>query len=63
MTRAQLLRSGRPPKQVNITLGDIVLNQRAVQAVWEVGVQADANQFSELEQPQSVPGTDELDRL
>ena len=33
---AQLLRSGRPPKEVNVTLGDIVLNQAAVQAVWEV---------------------------
>lgn len=32
---AQLLRSGRPPKEVNVTLGDIVLNQAAIQAVWE----------------------------
>jgi hypothetical protein len=39
MIRAQLLRSGRPPKQVNVTLGDIVLNQSAVQAVWEVSAQ------------------------
>jgi hypothetical protein len=33
---AQLLRSGRPPRKVNVTLGHIVLNQDAVQAVWEV---------------------------
>jgi len=33
---ARLLQSGRPPKKVNVTLGDIVLNQDAIQAVWEV---------------------------
>jgi hypothetical protein len=38
---AQLLRSGRPPKTVNVTLGDIVLNQEAIQAVWEVAEQHD----------------------
>lgn len=32
---AQLLRSGRPPRRVNVQLGDIVLNQDAIQAVWE----------------------------
>ena len=36
---AQLLRSGRPPKEVNVALGDIVLNQIAVQAIWEVAAQ------------------------
>jgi hypothetical protein len=36
---AQLLRSGRPPKEVNVTLGDVVLNQQAIQAVWEVDAQ------------------------
>jgi hypothetical protein len=36
ITSAQLLRSGRPPKKVNVTLGDIVLNQQAIQAVWEI---------------------------
>lgn len=36
---AQLLRSGRPPKEVNVTLGDIVLNQAAIQAVWETQAQ------------------------
>ena len=39
VTAAQLLRSGRPPKKVNVTLGDIVLNQQAIQAVWEVEAQ------------------------
>jgi hypothetical protein len=43
MSHAQLLRSGRPPKKVNVTLGDIVLNQQAIQAVWEITSQvADA---------------------
>ena len=36
---AVLLRSGRPPKEVNVTLGDVVLNQDAVQAIWEVEAQ------------------------
>jgi hypothetical protein len=36
---AQLLRSGRPPKEVNVALGDIVLNQSAIQAVWETNSQ------------------------
>jgi hypothetical protein len=39
MLHAQLLRSGRPPKKVNVQLGDVVLNQDAIQAVWEVAVQ------------------------
>jgi hypothetical protein len=32
---AVLLRSGRPPRSHNVTWGDIVLNQGAIQAVWE----------------------------
>jgi hypothetical protein len=36
---AQLLRSGRPPKEVNVTLGDVVLNQGSIQAIWELGAQ------------------------
>lgn len=40
MSNAQLLRSGRPPKKVNVTLGDIVLNQQAIQAVWELAATA-----------------------
>jgi hypothetical protein len=39
---AVLLRSGRPPKEVNMVLGDVVLNQEAVQAMWEVDAQAAA---------------------
>ncbi|MGQ0562022.1 MAG: hypothetical protein ACT443_09130 [Gemmatimonadota bacterium] len=39
---ALLLRSGRPPKEVNVALGDVVLNQAAVQAMWELAVQAAA---------------------
>ena len=41
---AQLLRSGRPPKEVNVALGDIMLNQSAVQAMWEVAAQEPAPQ-------------------
>ena len=47
---AVLLRSGRPPKEVNVTLGDVVLNQEAVQAIWEVdaqGTPADADTLAE----------------
>jgi hypothetical protein len=36
---AQLLRSGRPPKKVNVELGGVVLNQEAIQAVWEIDAQ------------------------
>jgi hypothetical protein len=36
LLRSQLLRSGRPPKRVNVDLGDVVLNQAAIQATWEV---------------------------
>jgi hypothetical protein len=35
MRSVELLRSGRPPKEVNVTLGDIALNQAGVQAMWE----------------------------
>lgn len=37
--QAQLLRSGRPPKKVNVNLGDIVVNQDLIQALWEVAAQ------------------------
>jgi hypothetical protein len=33
---AHLLRSGRPPRAVNVVLGDVALNQDAIQAVWEI---------------------------
>ena len=36
---ALLLRSGRSSKEVNLTLGDVVLNQQAIQAVWELAAQ------------------------
>ncbi|MEX0906912.1 MAG: hypothetical protein WD054_01175 [Gemmatimonadota bacterium] len=39
MLHALLLRSGRPPKKVNVSLGDVVLNQDAIQAAWEVEAQ------------------------
>lgn len=32
---ARLLRSGRPPKESNVDLGDIIVNQAALQAIWE----------------------------
>jgi hypothetical protein len=47
MLNAQLLRSGRPPKKVNVQLGDIVLNQDAIQAVWEVEQQQDRTPVTE----------------
>src|SRR6185436_1764797 len=34
-----LLRSGRPAKEVNLVLGDVALNQSAVQAMWEIAMQ------------------------
>ena len=40
---AQLLRSGRPPKEVNVTLGDVVLNQGSIQAIWELGAQTNGD--------------------
>jgi hypothetical protein len=33
---AELLKSGRAAKEVNVELGDVVLNQAAIQAVWEL---------------------------
>lgn len=33
---AALLRSGRPPQKVNVDLGGVVLNQDAIQAIWEI---------------------------
>ena len=43
LRNAQLLRSGRPPKEVNMSLGDVVLNQLAIQAVWETKAQRTAS--------------------
>lgn len=42
LNQAQLLRSGRPAKRVNVLLGNIVLNQDAIQAVWEGSVETHA---------------------
>ena len=39
LRNASLLRSGRPPKEVNLVLGDVALNQAAVQAMWEIALQ------------------------
>lgn len=36
---AKLLRSGRPPKKVNVQLGGVVVNQAAIQAVWEAAAE------------------------
>jgi hypothetical protein len=44
---AQLLRSGRPPRKANVQLGDVVLNQQSVQAVWEVSDQHRAEPAAE----------------
>lgn len=46
--QAQLLRSGRPPRSVNVQLGDVVLNQDGIQAVWEIADQRrpHASEFS-----------------
>jgi hypothetical protein len=35
LQHALLLRTGRPPRSVNVVLGDIALNQDAIQAMWE----------------------------
>src|SRR5688572_9880854 len=49
---AQLLRSGRPPKEVNVQLGEIVLNQQAIQAVWEVEGQKRVGDSAEAAVPE-----------
>ena len=36
---AKLLRSGRPPKKVNVQLGGVVVNQAGIQAVWEAAAE------------------------
>ena len=39
-----LLRSGRPARRANVVLGDIVVNQAAIQSMWEVSANpADLN--------------------
>jgi hypothetical protein len=53
LRHAVLLRSGRPPRKANVVLGDIVVNQAAIQAVWEV-----ASNPAEFARP--VPGDGDL---
>jgi hypothetical protein len=40
-----LLRSGRPAKEVNLVLGDVALNQAAVQSMWEIAMQERAEEI------------------
>lgn len=42
-----LLRSGRPPRESNVLWGDIVLNQDAIQAVWESDEWAPSSEAAE----------------
>jgi hypothetical protein len=49
LRNGQLLRSGRPPKDVNVILGDVVLNQEAVQAMWEVDAQERSTEMESAE--------------
>lgn len=35
LQRAHLLRSGRPARKANLILGDVVLHQEGIQAMWE----------------------------
>jgi hypothetical protein len=62
---AHLLQSGRPPRKVNVTLGDIVLNQAAIQAVWEVtsGAPGGAEAPSHLADAEVVAGGGDDARL
>jgi hypothetical protein len=55
---AQLLRSGRPPREVNVQLGDVVLNQQAIHAAWEAADrQGSGEKGSGRERLEAVPGT------
>lgn len=60
MLHAQLLRSGRPPKKVNVNLGDIVLNQDAIQAVWEVEAQQRPTAATDLPASEEPMAEDDL---
>lgn len=51
-----LLRSGRPPRDHNVTWGDIVLNQDTIQAVWECDAWAPAGRARRAKlEPQPIP--------
>jgi hypothetical protein len=58
LQRAQLLRSGRPPKEVNVTLGDIVLNQDAIQATWQLDQQTADQESPAAAQEEAAGDTD-----
>jgi hypothetical protein len=57
---AHLLRSGRPAKKANLILGDIVLHQDGIQAVWETSVAAHQAE-TERAQEDAVPSWGTLD--
>jgi hypothetical protein len=57
MLGAQLLRSGRPPKRVNVHLGDIVLNQDGIQAAWETADQSAGGTPVEAAEEAPAPNT------
>jgi hypothetical protein len=59
LQNAYLLRSGRPAKKANLMLGDIVLNQEAIQAVWEGSV-AEHEAEAERAEDDSVPSWGEV---
>lgn len=51
-----LLRSGRPPRDHNVSWGDIVLNQDAIQAVWECSTWIPAGRIRQrVREPQPIP--------
>jgi hypothetical protein len=56
---AVLLRSGRPPRKANVTLGDIVVNQAAIQAMWEVS--SNPAEFDRQDAVDDVSGIPDLD--
>jgi hypothetical protein len=56
---ARLLRSGRPPRTVNMDLGDIVLNQAGIQSVWELAEQNRARPAPEGPAERDKPHTEE----
>jgi hypothetical protein len=56
---AILLRSGRPPRKANVVLGDIVVNQAAIQAMWEVS--SNPTEFDRSEAGSDLSGIPDLD--
>jgi hypothetical protein len=56
---AVLLRSGRPPRKANVLLGDIVVNQAAIQAMWEVS--SNPAEFDRQEVGEPFSGIPDLD--